>query len=489
MESQARSTEGQQSEQQKPPSLIDWIAKVAPHLERFDYFKPYADALENCIGGNLRLACASPPQHGKSLLALYALLYLATFFPGYKHAYVTYSSARSREIAKAFKLLAAEVGLVVGGTLDNAELAGGTTIKFTSVEAALTGAPITGVCIIDDPFKDHKEARSPVVRKDRVEWWKSSARSRRHAGTSFIVMATRWHVADLTGYLVKHEGWQYLNFKAIAEPANDNDTDHEGRIVSDPLRRFPGESLCPSRKPPEFFAEEKADIYWWASMYQGMPVPAGGALFRAPTYYRVGPDGLPQIEKGFRWKYGVDLGYSEKSHADYSACVEVWGVRDEKGALDAHGKPIIWYYVVGVVRTQVEAPAFVPVLRSKLTTRRGKFYWYAAGTEKGSADFIKQKVPLVVLDPKGRDKLSRAQRTAELWNLGRIMLPLAEGDDEGDSSIPWVAEFLEEVTSFTGIKDPHDDQVDALVPAIDQLEKSFRTDDDDLTVYGGRGRW
>lgn len=444
--------------------------------------------MEQAIGGNLRIAFASPPQHGKTLITLYAMLWMALFHPGYKHAYVTYSGARAREVSKDFRILAAEVGIVFGGTLDNTTLPGGTRIKFTSVEQALTGSPITGLCVIDDPFKDHKEARSPLVRKDRIDWWKSSARSRRHAGTSFIVMATRWHIADLTGYLVKNEKWRYLNFKAIAEPANDNDVADDGRIRSDPLHRFPGESLS-ARKPPEFFAEEKADLYWWYSMYQGEPRPIGGALFRQPAYYRAGPDGLPQIQQGFRIAYGVDLGYSEKTHADYSVCVEVWAVRDDKRT-DAEGNPIVWFYVVDVVRTQVEAPAFVPVLRSRLNTRRGKFYWYAAGTEKGSADFIKQKVPLVVLDPKGRDKLSRAQRTAELWNLGRIMLPLAEGDDEGDSSIPWVPEFIEELTSFTGVKDPKDDQVDALVPAVDRLEKIVGSDPDDQTVIGGgSGRW
>jgi phage terminase large subunit-like protein len=355
----------------------------------------------------------------------------------------------------------------------------------------MTGAPIDGLCVIDDPIKDQKEARSVTVRKDTVAWWKTSARTRRHATTSYIVMATRWHPDDLTGYLTKKEKWRYLNLKALAEPANDNDIAEDGRVISDPLRRLPGEALWPERKPPSFFNEERTDLYWWYAMYQGVPQPIGGEIFRAPTYYRLPPgETLPDV-KGFRIAYGVDLAYSRKTSSDHSVCVEIWGVLDPKlkdKVKDPdgteHERPVIWFYIVEVARKQVDAPAFTLTLKAKHSTRPAKFYWYAAGTEKGAADFIKTKVPLVVLDTHGRDKLMRAQRTAALWNMGRIMVPLAEGDEEGESSIPWVPEFVEEVCSFTGVNDPEDDQVDGMVPAIDKLEQMSRTD---LSMPGGGG--
>lgn len=464
------------------PRLADWIASVAPDLDRFDYFAPYVEALERAIGGNLRLGCAAPPQHGKTLLTLYALLWLARYFPGYSHAYVTFNETRAEEVAKDFRRLAQSVGLVPGGTLHKVEFAGGTSVKFTSVKGDLTGSPINGLCVIDDPIKDARDARSATVRKDAVDWWKSVARARRHAGTSFIVMATRWHMDDLTGYLVKEEGWQYLNFKAIAEPANTNDIGSDGRVVSDPIHRLPGESLCPSRKPPEFFDEERTDAYFWAAQYQGEPRPIGGAIFREPTYYK--PGQLPA--QGFRVAYGVDLAYAKKSANDYSVCVEIWAVKDENNR-DKEDRAITTFYVVDVQRKQVDAPSFTLTLRAKLSQRRAKFYWYAGGTEIGSADFIKAKnIPLVLLPIRG-DKLARAQRTAELWNLGRIQLPLAEGDDEADSSIDWVAPFVDEITSFTGVNDAKDDQVDALVPAIDMLEKHHN--EIDLTGGGGGRGW
>lgn len=361
------------------------------------------------------------------------------------------------------------------GTLHKIEFAGGTAIKFTSVKGDLTGSPITGLCVIDDPIKDDRDARSATIRRDVIGWWKSVARTRRHAGTSYVVMSTRWHIDDLIGYLTKEERWKYLNFKTIAEPANDNDTGPDGRILSDPIHRFPGESLW-KRKPPEFFAEERTDAYWWAAMYQGQPRPIGGAVFGAPTFYA--PGDLPA--NGYRVAYGVDLAYRKGAANDYSVCVELWAVTDDKRR-DKDDRPITTFYVVDVLRKQVDAPSFTLSLKAKLTERRAQFYWYAAGTELGSADFIKSKnIPLVVLDPKGRDKLSRAQRTAELWNLGRILVP--DVGDSDDARWDWVPVFLDEMASFTGVNDPRDDQVDALVPAIDKLQRG----NDDTSIVGGR---
>lgn len=495
-----RSTEPP-AEQPEPPRLLDWVERVAPDLDRFDRFEAYAEALERAARGEpLRLAFAAPPQHGKTVLTLYALLWIAKFYPGKRHAYVTYNATRAEEVAKDFQTLLDGLGLEWSGTLEKISIVGApdehgrpqpTTIKFTSIKGGLTGTPIDGLCVIDDPIKGQREARSATVRKDTVAWWKAEARTRRHRSTSFIVMATRWHLDDLTGYLTKKEKWRYLNLKALAEPANDNDVAPDGRVISDPLHRFPGEALWPARKPPEFFTEERTDLYWWYAMYQGVPQPIGGELFRSPTYYR--PGALP--DRGFRIAYGVDLAYSKKSARDYSVCIEVWAVIDPKlkdKYLDPEGvereRPVVWFYIVDVARKQVEAPEFTLTLKAKHSgpnSRPGKFYWYAAGTEKGAADFIKKAgIPLVVLDPKGRDKLMRAQRTAQLWNLGRIMVPLADGDEDGESSIPWVPEFIEEVCAFTGVNDPHDDQPDALVPAIDKLEGMAGTD---LSMPGGGG--
>ena len=105
---------------------------------------------------------------------------------------------------------------------------------------------------------------------------------------------------------------------------------------------------------------------------------------------------------------------------------------------------------------------------------------YAAGTETGSVDFIRREgVPLQAFPPRG-DKFVRAQPVAAAWVAGKVLVPAGLDDrdldpDEAEKKRPgqdapeWVEPFLSEVASFTGVKDKHDDQVDALAAAYDEL--------------------
>lgn len=434
-----------------PTSLLDFVPEISPELQRPVWLGPYAAELEQacpadgCPGGR-RVVVAAPPQHGKTELTLRAFLYWDRKYPGKRHVYASYNAERVLEVARTFETIADRAGLTLGGTLAAMKLPNGSMVKFTSVGGSLTGYPVDGVCIVDDPIKGPVEAASPTYRKMRVEWFDTVAFTRRHPGTSFIVMATRWHPEDLSGALIKR-GWPYVNLKALAEGETVDNV-----VISDPLRRAPGEALWPSHKPPEFFEEERADAYKWASLFQGEPRPRGGQVFREPGYYTALP------EHSYRVAYGVDLAYTAKTHADHSVMLELWRTDDDPK------RPK--FYVVAVHRAQVDAPSFTLTLKAR-NQRVAPMRWYASGTEKGAADFIKrQGIPLEVLPPKG-DKFTRAQGVAAAWNDGRVLVP-----DTDAINAPWLPVFLDEVLNFTGIADLHDDQVDALAAAFDRLNVS-----------------
>lgn len=424
---------------------MDFIPRVTPRWEAPLHLKPYIDTLERSPGSGQRIVFAAPPQHSKSESTLHFLVWLAMRRPELRNAYATYSGARALRVGRNAGMIAERAGLNLStSNLDIWNTKEGGQTLWTSVGGGMTGEPIDGVLVIDDPLKDRREAESPTIRQNHKDWYHAVAESRVHPGASIIVMMTRWHTDDLSGYLVKECGFEYINLKAIADdrrPTGDN--------------RQPGEALWPSRRPLEMLLERRKANEWnFSAMYQGEPRPRGGSLFREPTCYSELP------ERGFRVSFGVDLSYTEKTHADFSVCVEIWAVPPARGV---GAPPDDWrFYVVDVQRKQVEAPAFALTLRAKASQRPGKFWWYASGTEKGAAQFIRAKnIPLTVLDPKGRDKFTRAQTTSEHWNAGRILVP---ADSEAH---PWVDVFVDEVTSFTGVKDLHDDQVDALVAAID----------------------
>ncbi len=445
--------------------LLDYVAALCPDWERFDYFGPYAAKLERVIGNGLNICFAAPPQHGKSELTIRALLWLARYYPGYRHAYITYNKEQTQGVAGLFRLAAQEAGFTVKGTLARVVLQWGlgkkTIVRFTSIGGSLTGQSIDGVCIIDDAIKDREDSRSPAKRRKVIDWWKSVARTRRHPGTSYIVMATRWPGGDLTDHLTKKEGFEYINLKAIAQPVSANDVDAEGRVISDPLRRKVGETLS-KRKDATFFERDRQDIFWWASMFQGEPQAEGARRFVAPG--STGPDGAP-IGPGFYRKlpdtfraqaFGVDLAYTAKTNADWSICI--------RGLVaDNH------LYIVEVIRRQIDEPAFLAILLEQKKQAPGAtFRFYYGGTEKGGAQFIQRKMghAFKALSA-STDKFVRSSQASAAWNAGAILLP----DPAVYGELDWYDGFLGSVCSFTGTpgSNEQDDDVDALAALHDQL--------------------
>lgn len=440
-------------------TLCDYVHEISPYLESPRWLDPYSSVLESAPGSDLRVCFAAPPQHGKTQVSLRAYPWWDAKYPGLNHAYATYNKGRAIEVAKEFQRLLDEGGVPWTGTLDTVWLPNGSAVKFTSVDSSLTGYALNGVLVIDDPIKDAKEARSAARRRDVIDWYKSVARSRRHPGTSIICMATRWNVGDLTGYLLENEQYRYINLKAIAETKNADDLGDDGRVISDPLHRRPGEPLW-HKKPAEFFAEERTDAYWWSSMYQGEPRPIGASIFKepggldddgnpcGPCYYSE----LPTTD--YRGAFGLDLAYTAKTHADFSVCIE--GI--------AHGEKI---YITNVLKRQLDAPSYGILLKAMVSKREGwPLRWYIGGTEKAAAAFLRQQGIRIRAIPATADKLVRATPAAAAWNRGRILLP-----DPQHIDAPWLGDFLDTVLGFTGQNDAHDDDVDALAALHDQLMK------------------
>jgi predicted phage terminase large subunit-like protein len=345
-------------------------------------------------------------------------------------------------VARKVKRLLAECGVVVSGTLSEMLLPGGGQILFTSIDGGLTGNPVDGLAIIDDPLKNRKEADSARRREVILEAYRDAVETRVHPSGSILLLATRWHPQDLSGTL-KDEGWEYLNLPAIAE----NDNDPNGRACGEPL--FPAmwslESLLQKQKLVGEFS--------WAALYQGRPRPKGGKVFHEPTYYT-------RLPTEFRGVYGVDLAYTAKTQGDWSICLTLY--REMR-----KGDPDPWYYVVWVDRAQVEAPDFALTLKARHVQHpQYRMHWRASGTEKGSAQFLRARgLPIDVTHPPG-DKLVSATDVAAAWNSGHVLVPDEEHFPECEV---WLTPFLDTVSNFTGSGKEHDDDVDALGNAFARL--------------------
>lgn len=423
--------------------LRDFVPRVSPNLEAPRHLGPIVDLLERCEAEPIQATASTPPQHGKTETCIHGLVQLLRRNPGKRHAYVTYASDRAQAMSAKGRQIAEAAGLRVGGTLARWTTKAGGGVVWTGIGGPLTGYGINGLLLVDDPVKNRAEAESALIRERTDQWFRDVALTRCHPGASKLVVQTRWHHDDLAGRL-NARGWKKVNLPAI---------DGEGR------------ALWPEQRPADFLALVRKEVgeYTWASLYQGEPRPRGGAVFQDVVLC----EGIP-TGGALQWAIGLDLAYSAKTQSDWSVAVVLLRVSDPKNPA---ALPV--FYVVEVVRLQVKAPAFKQQIRA-LQARYpfAKTRWYAAGVENGIGDFLQigdgvdPGVQVEVLPAVG-DKFVRAQPFAAAWNAGRVLVP---------RGAPWAAEFLVELASFTGLNDPHDDQVDALAAAYDLLAPTLAGD-------------
>lgn len=159
--------------------------------------------------------------------------------------------------------------------------------------AAGVGGSITGkgakFFIIDDPFKDRKEADSILIRDDRDKWRKSVARTRLTPDGGMIITHTRWHDDDLVGRIIAEKDWiDYFEYKekglcgkkwvrlrltAIAE--------------KDELYRKQGEALWANHYNLTELEDIKKDLggYEWSALYQQNPIDEENRVFN-PAWFK-----------------------------------------------------------------------------------------------------------------------------------------------------------------------------------------------------------
>ena len=420
------------------PSLpsVELVAALSSHLEPPYHLQPYADVLDTAIGTGQRVVVAAPPQHGKTELTKAGLLRMMMLGGRRSYAYATYNQDRSDEVARSAKDLAENAGwLSPGGSVRKWWTRNRSQVRFTSVGGSLTGYPIDGCLIVDDPHKDRPEAESPRYRERAWNWLTDVGKTRCHPGVSIIVMATRWHEDDLSGRCIA-DGWRYINLEAICE------------TLPDPVGRQLGNALWPAHRPLDFLEQFRGNAYSWASLYMGRPRPRGGAVFGEPTWY----DELPDLP-GYREAVGLDMAYTASSRADFSVALKGRRYKDR-------------LYITHGVRRQCEATVFTAAVNSLVVgPQRCPVWWYLSGTEKGLAQTMQLQIPGITAKPAVADKFVRALPVSGTWNNGRVLLPSRQSPNWG----PWVDDMVRCVCGFTGVSDPHDDDVDALAALHDAL--------------------
>jgi predicted phage terminase large subunit-like protein len=405
----------------------DWVYPV--HLAAvFDAFEKARLAIRR-EGPPVFLATSIPPQHGKTSAYLTGQAWLIEGNPEAFGGYVTYGQRKAeRESTKVRDWVRGGGTPIRDDTTAKAEWrtqAGG-GLMAAGIDASITGFDALRHIVVDDPHKNRKAAESRLQRDAAWDEFMGSVWTRRHANTSIFVNHTRWNPDDMIARVMKVMGdhFAYVNFPAILPD---------------------GAALFPELHPIEKLREDRRfmSAYDWQSLYMGDPQPKGSRVFYAtpPTYTELPPAMTVAI--------GVDLAYAGKKVSDWSVAWVMGKHRDV-------------FYVLDVVRRQCTLPEFVEDLKRLRQRYAAPMMIYGSGVERGTADSLRMLGVPLMWRPASTDKHSRAQLLAAAWNDGRVQFPQAGA---------WREPTLATFEDFTGVNDPHDDEVDAAVAAFDQLNE------------------
>jgi predicted phage terminase large subunit-like protein len=421
-------------------------------------------------GETERQMFSMPPQEGKSLrVSVWFPLWLLHRNPNLRIAVVS----NGFDLAQTFgedirdKLLSnPQLGLTLSkSTAAKHEFRlvgykGG--VVCVGIEGSLTGKPVD-VLIIDDPYKDDKQADSKAWRKTVQRFWQSVALTRLAPGAPVVIVQTRWRRDDLSGWLQTEfpDEWSVLNIPAQAvDPMSLPEVDRDfGK--PDPLGRKPGEFLQSTRgRSDQDWLKKIREVgsRTWNSMYQGRPSPVEGGILKRDWWKRY--DVLPWVERadGSKWATGFDeviqswdLAFKDTTESDF-VVGQVWGRR----GVDA--------YLLEQVRGQwdfVESCNQLEQLTARWPQAVLKIVEDKANGPAVIASLRHKVAGIVPEEPQG-SKEARASAIAPLVEAGNVWLPQA--------SLPgaaYVGDLIEECAGFPTAT--NDDQVDALTQALNRL--------------------
>lgn len=423
--------------------------------------------LQRVADGELtRVMVYEPPRHGKSELV--SRLFPAYYLYRHPTRFVGMTSYGA-DLAYTLSRSAREYYQRGGGLLSQAARAvkHWLTRQGGGLWATGVGGPATGkgfhLGIVDDPIKDAKEASSETIRARLVDWYNAVFATREEPGGAIVVVQTRWHEADLAGYLLsiesdEPEAWHIVNLPAIADPDDAPTFPETCTIHAD--WRAPGQALCPERYPLDRLHKiaKRIGPYFFGALFQQRPRPRDGGLF----------SGGLQIVGAVPTKGILRIRYWDKAGAapdkgDWTAGV----------LLTYHPASGHWY-VEDVVRFQLTAAARNTRIRETATLDRQRYGHVRTyveqppGLGKEATDAVIKELngfPAFAEPVKG-DKIERAEPWAAQWQAGNVSLVRGA----------WNTAYLDEHRAFpTGA---NDDQVDASSGAHRKLSSLPLTDDD-----------
>ena len=423
-------------------------------------------------GKRTRKGFFEPPRHGKTLFFADLLFsYFFGRFPDKRCLYGTYNEdlaatrkttieniisseeyqwlfpeAKTRDMLDDLKDVPKSIRKTLKNTshqINNVNSRSGALI-FVGRGSSTTGKGFD-LIVIDDPYKDPREARSEKINLYIKDWFKWVIQTRIEPGCQMFLIYTRWVTDDIAGMLeknaIENNDPHYVPLQSFILRAEKRDE------ILEYDDREEGEPLDDDRLAE--YADAKKDPDVWAAMYQQEPLDAFGALFKLawfPRHYNNG--GMQYIT------IVVDANFREHTKSKDKTAVSVFGTK--------FGKRHLIEFVLKKM-DYLEQLAVISHFAKKYS------YWAILVETKANGDALlsslRTKFPRCVgVDPHGKGKRERAQLVLPFVQAGYLSLP--------DITIcSNVTDAISQILTFTGIGDEEDDFIDTLIYDIAYYEQ------------------
>lgn len=385
---------------------------------------------------------------------LFSRLFSAYYLHRNPHHFVGINSY-SADLAYTLSRAARENFIQCGGVVkdDVAAVKHWETNQGGGLWAAGVGGSITGkgfhLGIIDDPLKNAEEAASEVIREKHKEWYSSTFYTRQEPGAAIVIIQTRWHEDDLTGWLLSEEieGDQPENWHVVCLPAIAEEQQHfpdTCEVEAD--KRQEGEALCPERYDEAKLSSIKARIgeYHFGALYQQRPSAKQGLFFHVDKLQIV--DAAPvEARRARGWDKAATAG-----GGDFTAGVKI-------------AKHDGLFYIEDVIHGQWDTATRDRTIRqtAEMDGRACKQVGEqepGSGGKESAQNFIRLLAGFpVTTEPATNAKEIRADPFSSQVNAGNVRIVRGA----------WNKGYIEELRTFPHGK--HDDRVDGSSLAFNEL--------------------
>lgn len=280
----------------------------------------------------LRLIVCEPPRHGKSeLISRLLPAYFLYRHPELFAALIGFGDTLPRGHSRAARRFYERAGGLIAPDIAAAshwETPEGGGLLAAGIRGGIMGKGFS-LGILDDPYKNEKEAQSETVRETVASFYDSAFYTRQAPGAAIVIVLTRWHEQDIVGSVLQSErtaddtpeGWHVMSFDAIHD-RKEFDAWRETlppTVTVEPDPRADGEALWPSRWPVERLRKIRRRMggpngYRWRCLYQQRPQPREGGIFLVALITRIAPHALPPLVRVARgWDRAATQGCGDWS--------------------------------------------------------------------------------------------------------------------------------------------------------------------------------